>query len=247
MLHALRRSIRRPPQWHPRHLRNLRTPSRPVSLQSLPSLAVALAAAVPLALAACDGITMPGRTPPAPRAVLSDTAQVAHGVGLVLTMGGMKRAEVRADSALFNEAVDRVELRAVRVTFLSELGDTSSTATAPAATYDLHGQRVTLHGGATVVARNGQQLAAPRVIYEATGNRLLGDTTYALTGPGGSRSGKSFETDPTLRNVHAPKPVASPPAKSTAKPAVKPPAKPAAASPATPARTAPPAAATPPV
>jgi hypothetical protein len=178
----------------------LRTLSRPAPLSS-PAAAVTVA--LTLALAACDGITMPGRTPPAPKVALSDTAQVAHGVGLVLTMGGMKRAEVHADSALFNEAVDRVELRAVRITFLSELGDTVSNATAPAATYELRAQRITLHGGATVIARNGQQLAAPRVMYEATGNRLLGDTTYALTGPGGSRSGKSFETDPTLRNVRA--------------------------------------------
>jgi len=181
-----------------------------------------LVGALTLALVACDGITMPGRTPPAPRAALSDTAQVAHGVGLVLTMGGMKRAEVRADSALFNEAVDRVELRVVRVLFLSDSGDTLSNATAPAATYELRAQRVTLKGGATVIARNGQQLAAPRVTYEAIGNRLLGDTTYALSGPGGSRSGKSFETDPTLRNVRAPKPAAAAPANGATRPSPTP-------------------------
>ena len=200
----------------------MRTLSPPVPL-------VSLTVALSLALTACDSFTMPGRTPPAPRAALSDTAQVAHGVGLVLTDGGMKRAEVRADSALFNEDVDHVELRAVRVIFLSEIGDTLGNATAPAATYDLRAQQVTLRGGATVIARSGQQLAAPRITYEATGNRLHGDTTYALTGPGGSRSGKSFETDPTLRNVRAPKPpapAATPPKTPATGTAARPPAAP---------------------
>jgi hypothetical protein len=202
----------------------LRTSSRSVPLASL-------TVAVSLLLTACEGFTMPGRTPPAPRAALSDTAQVAYGVGLVLTTGGMKRAEVRADTALFNEAVDFVELRAVRVLFLTEVGDTASNATAPAATYDMRAQRVTLHGGATVVARNGQQLAAPRMIYDATGDRLHGDSSYTLTGPGGSRAGKGFETDPTLRTVRAPKPpaapAATPPARGSSR-AATPPATPPA-------------------
>ena len=161
-----------------------------------------------MALASCDGFTMPGRTPPKAPTVLSDTAQVALGVTHVLTLAGVKRAEVRADSGLFNEAVDHVELRNVRVMFFSPLGDTLSNATAPAATYNLRSMQVTLRGGATVISRGGGQLIAPRMVYDATADRLSGDTTYTLSGGAGTRTGKNFEADPALRSVRAPKPAA---------------------------------------
>ena len=165
-----------------------------------------------MSLAACDGFTMPGRTPPAPRAALSDTAQVALGVGHVLTVGGVRRAEVRADSGLFNEAVDQVELRNVRVMFFSPLGDTLSTATASSATYNLQTLQLMLRGGTIVISRSGGQLVAPRLTYDATADRLLGDTAYTLSGPTGTRTGKSFESSPTLENVRAPRPAAPAPA-----------------------------------
>jgi hypothetical protein len=165
-----------------------------------------------MVLASCDGFTMPGRTPPAPRAALSDTAQVALGVGHVLTVAGVKRAEVRADSGLFNEAVDHVELRNVRVLFLSPLGDTLSNATAAAATYNLRLLQVAMRGGVTVTSRGGGQLAAPRMTYDATTDRLSGDTTYSLVGGAGNRTGRSFEADPALRNVRAPRPATPAPA-----------------------------------
>jgi hypothetical protein len=149
---------------------------------------------------------MPGRTPPAPRAALSDTAQTLLGVGHVLTIGGVKRAELRADSALVNEAVDHVELRAVRIMFFSPIGDTLSSAAAPAATYNLRTLQVALHGGATVTSRAGSQLTTARIVYDAAADRLFGDTTYTI----GSRSGKGFEADPALRSVRAPKPPAAP-------------------------------------
>ena len=164
---------------------------------------------------------MPGRTAPPPRAALSDTAQVALGVGHVLTAAGVKRAQLRADSALFNEAVDQVELRGVRVMFFSATGDTLSNATAPAATYNLRSQQVKLRGGATVISRSGGQLAAPHMTYDTATDRLLGDTTYALTGPSGARSGKSFETDPTLRNVRLPKAAAATSAPRARRPGTK--------------------------
>jgi hypothetical protein len=140
----------------------------------------------------------------------SSAAQLAFGVRHVLTTAGVRRAELQADTAAFDETGTRVELRRVRLTYFTAAGDTVATTAAPAAEYDLRARRVTARGGASVVTRDGRQLTTQRLTYHAADGRITGDSAYTLVSGGPRRAGVGFDADPGLRTVRAPRPLGAP-------------------------------------
>ena len=136
----------------------------------------------------------------------SDTIpQMAFGVRHNLTFAGVLRARVSADSASIRDEGGTVTFYNATIIFVSELGDTLSTANAPKSVYDISAHNLLLSGGAsgsaTVRGHDGEQLISARITYLADKDRLEGDTVYSFSAPGGARSGSDFQVDPGLKTL----------------------------------------------
>jgi hypothetical protein len=153
----------------------------PSSCRTL-TLGTLLAAGV-VAAAACQRSAPAGAVPDRP---LSDSAvaQLAFGVRHQLMTAGVRRGEIRADTAMFNDAGTRVDLRRVRFTLYSPAGDSIGAAVAPAATYDMVAQRVEMRGGVAISAPGGRRLSATALTYDAASGRFSGDGAAAFAGVG---------------------------------------------------------------
>jgi hypothetical protein len=142
-------------------------------------------------------------------------AQVGFGVRHSLLTGRVRRGELVADTALFAEGGNWVELRGVRVSFSTAAGDSVASLTARAGTYDVRGRRLALRGDVAVRTNDGRQLTAPRLTYELARGRLVGDTAFTYVGPDRRLSGRAFEAGPALRDVRVPRVPAAPAARPT--------------------------------
>jgi len=139
----------------------------------LTRLALTIGSAVAaVAAAACD---RGGPSTPAPNARAGDpaVAQVVFGVTHNLTVNGVRRAALHADTALVGDSATTVELRRVRLTLYSAAGDSVGALTAPAATYDLRARRVSARGGVTVVGAGGRRSTSPTAVYDGATGRVV--------------------------------------------------------------------------
>jgi hypothetical protein len=122
------------------------------------------------AAGACDRADGAG---PAPNAGSTDpaVAQVVFGVRHNVTVGGVRRAELQADTALFGDSTTSVELRGVRLVLYSPAGDSVGAVTAPAATYDLRARRLAARGGVTLLVA-GRRTTAPGAVFDGETGRV---------------------------------------------------------------------------
>ncbi len=137
----------------------------------------------------------------------ADTAdQVLFGMVHVVTMDGVVRAKVRADTAFFYGATQRAELRRVTVTFYDLTGVESSTLTADEGTYhwrtgDMEGRRDVL-----VVTTDGRRLTTDVLRFHQARNEVTSDRPFVFDGPDRHVEGEGFTSDPSFKNVVARKP-----------------------------------------
>jgi LPS export ABC transporter protein LptC len=162
-----------------------------------PAVVAALAAATAVATACKDQPpTLPSRM------TLPDSAeQVMFGLRHALTVNGVRRGELMADTALFYDAMNRVEMRGVTTYFFTATGDSTAVMTGREGTYDVRQQRVEGRGDVKIVAKDGRQLTSPRLVYDRTNNQVSSDTSFTFKQPGREISGIGFRSDPDLRNV----------------------------------------------
>ena len=167
-----------------------------------PPRAVRLAAAA-IALGASLGACRPERAPTvAGASALPDSAeQVMFALRHQLTTAGVRRAQLRSDTAYFYDEGNRIELRKVRLVFFSAAGDSSSVLTGRAGRYDVRQQRVEGRGDVVVTSTDGKRLTSPHLVYDRVTNQITSDTVFNFTEPGRSLSGVGLRTDPQLRNV----------------------------------------------
>src|SRR6185436_8359331 len=101
--------------------------------------------------------------------------QIAYGVHHALVSAGLRRGELHADVASFDDRGTIATLRGVRIVFFSAAGDSLSTLTARTGRYDLVKHQVTTTGEVVVRTRDGRTLAAARMTYDVDRQRLSCD------------------------------------------------------------------------
>jgi LPS export ABC transporter protein LptC len=140
---------------------------------------------------------------PASGDVGADSAdQVMFGVTLYLTDGGIRRAEVHADTAYMYEENTRTELRKVNATFFKPSGEQDGVLTSLEATYNTRLGNMEARGNVIVTAADGRKLESPHLRYEPSRNEITSDSTFLATYTDGrTLSGVGFVSDPDLRNV----------------------------------------------
>ena len=142
-----------------------------------------------------------------------DADQVMVGVEHTMTRDGVRRAHLRADTAYFLQNGSVAHFRRYRIDFFDGAGDRRSTLTAVDGLYDMKSGDMTASDDVVVVdSTGGQRLLTSRLRFDASTDRLRGDTTFVLYRGRDTLRGRGFVTDPGLDTVRVTRPAAvSPP------------------------------------
>ena len=162
----------------------------------------AVVGALLVAAAACrDGAR------PTEMVTAADTAdQILFGMSYYVTMDGIRRARVQADTAYFYSATQKAELRKVTVTFFDAQGATTSTLTCREGTYAWRTQDMEGRGNVHVRTTDGRTLRTEVLRYYQARNEVESDRDFVYDAPGRHVEGEGFTSDPSFRNVVARKP-----------------------------------------
>jgi LPS export ABC transporter protein LptC len=155
-------------------------------------------ALVAWAAAACGGADQPPTTVTA-----ADSAdQIGYGVTHYLTVDGVRRMRLQADSvyAYFNS--QRHQLFGLHVTFYSPDGAETSQLTAREGTYDWQTGDMEARGDVVAWSPDGRRLTTSVLRYDRRTDQISGPEPFVWTTPQQRVEGEAFTSDPDLRNVH---------------------------------------------
>ena len=148
-----------------------------------------------------------GDEPPPTMVTMSDSAdQVFFGLTHYLTIDGIKRVRVEADTAYFYESSQAADLFPLRVTFFSATGQESSTLTANEGTYHWRTGNMEARGDVVAVTPDERRLTTSVLRYDKASDRISGPNPFVFDAPNRHLEGDAFTSDPEFRNVVATRP-----------------------------------------
>jgi LPS export ABC transporter protein LptC len=134
--------------------------------------------------------------------LLDSADQVAFGFRTLVTDGGLLRAEVFADTALFQNQNTKIVLLRVSGDFFGATGAKAATATAVRGTFDTRSSTLEAFGDVVVTSVDGRVLRTPYIRYDRSSNLVYSDSVFVLTEPGEREMrGIGFRTDPNLSAI----------------------------------------------
>lgn len=156
---------------------------------------------ISFALAACKQDN--SASPVVKGRVVPDSAdQVLYGVRFFLTDGGLRRAELVADTAYMYDENTRTELRVVNTTFFKNSGEKDAVLTSKTGTYNVRLGSMEARGDVVVVTTDGRKLATPHLRYDPSRNEIASDSAFVINEENGRvTEGIGFIGDPDLNNV----------------------------------------------
>ncbi len=135
-------------------------------------------------------------------AIVDSADQVAFGFRTLLTDGGLLRAEVFADTALFMENNTRASLRVVHGDFFGATGAKEATMTAKLGNLTQRNGTFEAWHDVVITSVDGRVLKTPMIRYEQSKNQISSDSSFVLTEPGEKEMrGVGFRADPNLSAV----------------------------------------------
>jgi LPS export ABC transporter protein LptC len=152
------------------------------------------------ALWACQDLQEP---PTVRDAALPDSAdQMLLGMSTIVTDAGVRRAELKSDTALMYDQNTRTELRKVNATFYTAAGVKDATLTSRAGTYNMRLGTMEARGDVVVISTAGRRLTTPELRYDPGRNEVSSDSAFRLTMPDGRvLQGIGFISDPDLNSI----------------------------------------------
>jgi LPS export ABC transporter protein LptC len=134
--------------------------------------------------------------------LLDSADQVAFGFRTLVTDGGLLRAEVFADTALFQNQNTKIVLLRVSGDFFGATGAKAATATAVRGTFDTRSSTLEAFGDVVVTSVDGRVLRTPYIRYDRSSNLVYSDSAFVLTEPGEREMRViGFRTDPNLSAI----------------------------------------------
>lgn len=160
----------------------------------------ALVSAV-LAVSACNSDQAKKVAPG--KATLADSAdQVIFGARTLITDGGLKRAEIRSDSAFFFDENTRVEMTGfVHGSFFNSQGAQDAILAARRGMYNTRTGTLEARGDVVITSLDGRRLATPFVRFDQRLNKISSDSAFVMTEPGREVKGTGFVSDPDMNNI----------------------------------------------
>ena len=162
---------------------------------------VVLAAASALGSAACKD---PSTPPPVEEATFPDSAdQVIFGGRTALAEGGLRRGELRFDTAYVYDQGRRFELRGVNATFYEQAtGAQQGTLVGREGTYNTGTGIMEARGSVVVTRADGAVLRTPQLRYSSGPNEITSDSAFTFNEPSrGTVEGVGFVTDPSFNQL----------------------------------------------
>lgn len=129
--------------------------------------------------------------------------QVVFGLDHFLAEEGIRRAQVKADTAFFLEDESLVELRIMDVIFFDSSGDTTSILTAQEGTYDWETGNMTAKIDVVVInPRENRRVETSVLHYSSAMDRIWGDEPATIFEADGTVvEGTAFETNSRMDRV----------------------------------------------
>lgn len=151
---------------------------------------------------ACGGV----ETPPTATMVRDSADQVLLGLKHNLTLDGVLRAHLEADSGYFYQASQRADLVGVSVIFYSPQGVETSRLTSKTGTYDWRSGNMEADSDVVAVTPDHRRLTTPVLRYNRGTDQISGPSEFVFDAPDRHLEGESFTSDPEFRNVLTTKP-----------------------------------------
>lgn len=151
---------------------------------------------LPLA-GACGGVD-----PPPTMSTVADSAdQVLYGLRHNLTLDGVLRAHLEADTAYFYQGSQRADLVGLTVTFFSPEGRQTSRLTGQTGTYDWRSSNMEARGHVVAVTPDNRRLTTSVLRYDRSTDQISGPSAFVFDAPDRHLEGDGFTADPDFRNV----------------------------------------------
>ena len=160
---------------------------------------LAFCAGVAGAVSACGESQGP---PVASHSLLPDSAeQLLHGVKLLLTEDGVRRATVEADTALMYDQSTREELRKVIARFYTPAGEQQAVLTSNQGSHNSRVGTMEARGNVLVISNDGKRLETPQLKYDPNRNEISSDSAFTLTEGERITKGVGFVSNPDMTNM----------------------------------------------
>jgi len=155
------------------------------------------AAAAALLAAGCGS-----EEPPTTQSTPADSAdQVLFGMVHNVTVDGLLRARVYADTAHFYQGAQVAELLGVRVDFFNSEGVLKSTVTSVEGTYEWRTGTMEARGDVLAVTPDDRRLTTAILRYDRETEQISGPEAFVFDGPDQHLEGDGFTSDPDFTNV----------------------------------------------
>lgn len=146
---------------------------------------------------ACGGVD----TPPTMAGVSDSVDQVLYQLRHNLTLEGVLRAHLEADTAYFYQVPQRADLVGVTVVFYSPEGRQTSRLTSRSGTYDWRSGNMEARGDVVAVTPDRRRLTTSRLRYDRPTDQISGPSDFVFDSPERHLEGESFTADPEFKNV----------------------------------------------
>ena len=163
----------------------------------------------PLILALWIGVAMACSNAEAPpiTTVAADSADQVH-FHLVhhLTIDGVRRVILEADTAFFYMRAQTAEMIGVKVRFYSPEGIHTSTVTSLEGTYNWKSQSMEARRNVVAVTPDDRRLTTDTLRYDRSKNEISGPSAFLFCAPDRQLEGDAFVSDPEFRRVETTRP-----------------------------------------
>jgi len=147
--------------------------------------------------AACGGVD----TPPTATVVRDSADQVLFRLKHNLTLDGVLRAHLEADTAYFYQSSQRADLVGVSVIFYSPQGVETSRLTSRTGTYDWRSGNMEADGDVVAVTPDRRRLTTSVLSYNRGSDKISGPSAFVFDSPDRHLEGDGFTSDPEFKDV----------------------------------------------
>lgn len=141
--------------------------------------------------------------PPTTVAGADSADQVLFGLSHNMTLDGVLRVRLEADTAFFYDATQTAELYGVKVEFLSPEGKLTTTLTSVEGTYFWRTGDMEARGSVVAVTPDGKELKTEMLNYSRGQHEISGPQAFVFDAPDRHLEGDGFTADPEFENVEA--------------------------------------------
>jgi LPS export ABC transporter protein LptC len=139
--------------------------------------------------------------PPVSAAAVDTADQVLGNMEHLITIDGVRRTKVLADTAYLYDATNLARLRVVTVTFYDVNGNETSTVTSDSGLYQMRDGSMNAWSNVVAKTPDGRTLRSEELKYDARTKQISSDKPFTYDRADSHLAGNGFTSDPDFRNV----------------------------------------------